>query len=298
MEKNNYNNALDEVSKENSKDVLKSDLINGWHLLNLSLLSYNGKYYPKGTEIKVKPFSTKEVIHFTSINENNPLEVDRAFQYILKSCVKCYVNGNPIPTDKFLFNLDRFAVILLIRVYSDMRTDLSFEHKCSNKKCKTEQKVKVIPQNLVFSEDLISKYFDETSGMFEIKMMSSEGMEKTYIYSPVTLKENSELFDFMINERENIDETELKVLVKLFPFMRQFIGGCKDLGEVYDRFKGLSKYEIADLALLEEKVSLEAKQSVSTVCNKCGHVEDVQMRFPDGFKAIVVSKAENDGFLL
>lgn len=300
--KQNYDGILDEViGVENPlKATPKQLLIGGWQDVNMNLLSYKGKYYPEGTVISVKPFSTKEVIHFTSINENNPLEVDRAMRYLIDECVQVRVGNRVVNTSEILFNIDRFIVILLARTYSDMRTDLTFETKCSVDKCGHEQKIKVIPQNLVFTEDKISKYYDSSSSTFVIKMKGISGDNIIVEYLPHSISENTELFDFMMLKKDEISESDLKVMAKLFPFMRSNMRNnkCKDMEDVYHTFKGLTKDEIIDLTRLSEKVSLDFTNKVSSKCGDCGHLEDVHMRFPNGIGVVVIDKDADDDFLL
>lgn len=296
-EKQDYSSALGEVIK--GKPSAKQIMSKGWQEIDLKLLSYKGAFYPPKTSISVKPFGTDEVIYFTSINEKNPLEVDRAMRYLIDECVQVRVGGLVQDSKEFLFNIDRFAIVLLARVYSDMRTDLTFEHKCSKAKCNHEQKVKVIPQNLVFSDNKIKKYWNNKTGMFDIKMKSSDdGSEVSYAYAPITIKENTELFDYMIEKREDIDESVLKVLSKIYPFMRNEMEKCKDFDDVYMAFKDLGKYKIMDLTKLSDKVVLDFTNTVSSTCGDCGHTEGVPMRFPNGIKSIVVDTDADDDFLL
>lgn len=294
-DKQDYSGALKEVTQD--QPTPKQLMTKGWQEIDLKLLSYKGAYYPPNTSISVKPFGTDEVIYFTSINEKNPLEVDRAMRYLIDECVQVRIGGLIKKADDVIFNIDRFAVVLLARVYSDMRTDLTFENKCSS--CSNEQKVKVIPQNLVFSDDKIQKYWDSKSGMFNIRMKSSaDGNEVEYAYAPITIKENTELFDFMLKQREDISESSLKVMAKVYPFMRNETNGCKDFNEVYMAFKDLGKSKIIDLTKLADKVVLDFTNTVSYKCGSCGHVEGVPMRFPNGITSIVVDTATDDDFLL
>lgn len=291
-----YDGALEEVVGK--KQSPKQFMVGGWQDINMSLLSYKGVYYPEDTVISVKPFSTKEVIQFTSINEKNPLEVDKAMRYLIDECVQVRVKGRIIKAKDIIFNIDRFSVILLARLYSDMRTDLTFENSCSVSKCNHEQKIKVIPQNLVYSKDVISKYFDGKSSVFKIQMKSVSGNPIEVEYSPTTISENTDLFDFMMGKRDEIEESELKVLSKIFPFMRKEIDKCESMSDVYLAFKDLSKDNIIDYSNLADKVVLDFNNKVSTKCGDCGHMEDVPMRFPDGIGVVVVDKNTDDDFLL
>lgn len=299
-EKQDYSGVLDQsVGTSVVKTATPKQLIQGgWQDINMNLLSYKGIYYPKDTVISVKPFSTQEVIYFTSINENNPLEVDRAMRYLIDECVQVRISGRVVKADSIIFNIDRFILILLARTYSDMRTDLSFENTCSNKKCNHEQKIKVIPQNLVFSDNKIDKYYDGKDGIFKIKMTSISGNAVQYEYLPITIKENTELFEYMMEKREEIKESELKVLSKLFPFMRSEMAECKSMEDVYHVFRDLGKDKIIDLTRLAEKVMLDFNNLVSTKCGECGQLGDVHMRFPNGIGSIVVDKSSDDDFLL
>lgn len=296
--KQDYSGALEQAVGK--KEITPKELkIGGWQELNLALLSYKGSYYPPNTSISVKPFGTDEVIYFTSVNEKNPLEVDRAMRYLIEECVQVRINNIVQKPQSVIFNIDRFAIILLARLYSDMKTDLTFEHTCSKSKCGHTQKLKVIPQNLVFTEDKIKKYYNANTGIFEIDMKSSfDGEKVTYGYAPITIKENTELFDYMMEKREDIKESELKSLSKLFPFMRKEMADCKSMEDVYVAFKDLGKNKIIDLTKLADNVVLDFSNTVSSKCGECGHMEGVPMQFPNGIKSIVVDTITDDDFLL
>lgn len=295
--KQDYSGALEEATK--SEPTAKQMMTKGWQEIDLNLLSYKGAFYPPNTSISVKPFGTDEVIYFTSINEKNPLEVDRAMRYLIEECVQVRVGGLVQKAEEVIFNIDRFAVVLLARVYSDMRTDLTFENKCSKASCNHTQKVKVIPQNLVFSENKIEKYWNASTGMFNIRMKSSDdGSEVEYSYAPITIKENTELFDYMIKKREDINESSLKVMAKIYPFMRNEMKDCKTFDDVYMAFKDLGKSKIIDLTKLADKVVLDFTNTVSYKCGSCGQMEGVPMRFPNGITSIVVDTVADDDFLL
>lgn len=293
MNKNNYDDALNQMS--DTKDVNVS-ANGGFHDINMNLLGYKGAYYPSGTKISVKPFSTEEVIYFTSINENNPLEVDRAMHYLIEKCVQVRINDKLVKSpSEIIYNFDRFTIILLTRTYSDMRTDLSFENECSKKGCGHNQKIKVIPQNIVYTKDNLSNIFNPSEDLFIIEKKSSGAK---YGYRPCSIKENQDLFNYLIDKREELSESDLKSMVKIFPFMRLHMGDAKDMDGVYHAFKDLHKDAIIDMSTLSENFDLNTKQMINTTCGSCGHVEDVALRFPNGIKSVVIDKTKIDDFIL
>ncbi|BAV39257.1 hypothetical protein BPT24_132 [Tenacibaculum phage pT24] len=304
-QKNDYSSALGEVTKQENgvKQLTPKNIAESGHLdIIMDLLGYGGRFYPKGTQISIRPFSTKEVVYFTSLNENNPLEVDQAFKYLVSEVVKVRVGNVEVKdTSSFIYQFDRFALVLIARTYSDLKTDLTFEHKCENiadgKVCGHTQTIKIIPQNLSFTESLIDKYYDEKDGKFNIDVKSSDG-KRTYGYFPLTIKENSEIMEFMISKRDDIEQHQLKAFIKLFPFMRNHLGDSKNWEDCFHAFRELAKEDVINMAKLAEKVSLTNKNEIINVCEKCGHSEGVPMRFPYGIKTIVFDKIEDDNFLL
>lgn len=290
---NDYKKALDDIEVNSGSNIASSK--GGYHPINMNLLGYKGKYYPKNTEISVKPFSVDEVVYFTSINENNPLEVDRAMGYLIDNCVKVTVNGRSVKSSDIIFNYDRFTIILLARTYSDMRTDLTFEHKCDQGSCKHEQTLKIIPQNIVYTDNKLDGVYDDGDGIFSIKKRDSDIV---YGYLPVTINENKELFNYLIEKREELSESKLKTFVKIFPFMRNHVEGAKNMDDVYHKFLDLSKEVITDLSTLADNFDLNTKQMISSKCGGCGYEGDIPMRFPNGIKSVVLDKAKIDDFIL
>ena len=307
---NDYKSALnsldDDLDSPNSVEMTEKPIVNisksimqgGWQQIDKSLLAYGGVYYPDSITISVKPFSTKEVVYFTSINENNPLEVDQAMIYLVENCIQVRNGNKVLKAVDVIFNFDRFPLILLARTYSDMRTDLTFDHKCTNDKCSKTSTYRIIPQSLVFTDNKLDKYYNNKSGNFSIKTESdnNEGFA-IYEYRPLTINENRELFDFIVEKREELDSSDLKVFIKFYPFLRNYMTEKTTISDVYFNFMDLNKTQIEDISLLLDYV-LDSTTSISVKCKHCGNNGGIPMKFPNGLRTLVVDKVKGHNILL
>jgi hypothetical protein len=161
-----------------------------WKLLNLKSLPSQGLFYPEGTELLLRSAKTKEIRHWSTIDENDPLDVRDKINFILNACTKIKVpGGRPLNFNDFL-EVDRYHI--LFRLY-----ELTFpnqENKLwANIKCDKDSHVnrtQVLSGNLRgfdYPEELM-KWYSEEDRCF--KIVSEKLNETFYLYLPTIGTEN------------------------------------------------------------------------------------------------------------
>ncbi len=170
-----------------------------WKLLDLRSLPSQGLFYPEGTELLLRSAKTKEIRHWSTIDENDPLDAIEKINFILNSCTKIKVlNGRPLNYNDFL-EIDRYHI--LFRLY-----ELTFpnqENKLfANIKCSRDGHVnntQVLSNNLIgfeYPQDLM-KWYSEEDRCFKIH---SEKLNETlYLYLPTIGTENK----FKLKKKED-----------------------------------------------------------------------------------------------
>ena len=108
-----------------------------WKLLDLRSLPSQGLFYPEGTELLLRSAKTREIRHWSTINENDPLEVREKINFVLNACTKLKVaGGRPLNFNDFL-EIDRYHI--LFRVYEltfpNQENKLWANIKCNNERC-------------------------------------------------------------------------------------------------------------------------------------------------------------------
>jgi hypothetical protein len=158
-----------------------------WKLLDLSLLPSGGLFYPNGIELLLRSAKTKEIRHWSTIDENDPVDVREKINFILNACTKFKIKGNPIPLNYNDFlEIDRYHI--LFRIYEltfpNQENKLMAYIKCSNEQCGHVNSTQVLSRNLIgfkYPEELM-KWYSESDRCFVI---NSEKLNETFrIYLP------------------------------------------------------------------------------------------------------------------
>ena len=91
-----------------------SDLHLGWHQINLEDLPSRGRFYPKDMSIKIRSAKVAEIRHFSTMDENNILDIDEKLNSIVQSCTVVSASESRV-SFKDICEEDRFFIILSIR---------------------------------------------------------------------------------------------------------------------------------------------------------------------------------------
>ncbi|CAB4173840.1 hypothetical protein UFOVP1247_324 [uncultured Caudovirales phage] len=171
-----------------------------WKLLDLRSLPSQGLFYPADTELLLRSAKTKEIRHWSTIDENDPLDVREKINFVLNSCTKIKVlGGRPLNFNDFL-EIDRYHI--LFRLY-----ELTFpnqENKLwANVKCDKDSHInhtQVVSSNLIgfkYPEELM-RWYSEEDRCF--KIVSEKLNETFYLYLPTIGIENK----FRLKRKEDL----------------------------------------------------------------------------------------------
>ena len=65
-----------------------TDEVLGWHVLDLEDLPSKGKFYAAGTIIKIRSAKAAEIRHFSTMDENNNIDMEEKLNSIVESCAQ------------------------------------------------------------------------------------------------------------------------------------------------------------------------------------------------------------------
>jgi hypothetical protein len=179
-----------------------------WKLLSLDTLPSQGLCYHTNAEILLRPAKTKEIRHWSTIDDNDPLDVRDKINFILNACTKFIIPGvKPLTFNDFL-EIDRYHI--LFRIY-----ELTFpnqENKLfANIKCKHDgliNNTQVLSRNLKgfeYPKDLL-KWYSKEDRCF--KIVSEKLNETFYLYLPTIGVENKFRTKRMDDEAKGIEIDE------------------------------------------------------------------------------------------
>ena len=189
-----------------------SDSALGWHVLDQEQLPSKGKFYPADSVIKIRSAKAAEIRHFSTMDENNYIDMEEKLNSIVESCMQMS-SGKKRLSYKDLLEEDRVIVLLSVR-------DLTFPEP-ENKlmlKGKTEQGKKPVDielaiKNLVPTtiDEEIEKYYDEKARTYIIKTRSA-GEVKMH---PPTIGVMQEVTNYLKDRQEKEVEFD-KAFIQVF----------------------------------------------------------------------------------
>ena len=245
-----------------------------WKLLDLRSLPSQGLFYPAGTELLLRSAKTKEIRHWSTIDENDPLDVREKINFVLNACTKMKVQGGrPLNFNDFL-EIDRYHI--LFRLY-----ELTFpnqENKLwANIKCDNDGHVnqtQVLSGNLKgfqFPEEVM-KWYSEEDRCFKIV---SEKLDETfYIRLPTIGVENK----FRL-KREDDEAKGVEIDDSFYSFGPYLIADWRNLNnsiltDLKFAANAWPDNKFVFIHKFTEKLKNASLNKVVSVCEKCKEVTE------------------------
>lgn len=138
-----------------------------WKLLDVRTLPSSGLFYPENVELLLRSAKTKEIRHWSTIDEDDPIDVREKINFILNACTKFKIKGQMTPLNFNDFTeVDRYHI--LFRIYEltfpNQENKLWAYIKCENAQCNHTNQTQVTSANLLgfkYPEELMKWYSPE-----------------------------------------------------------------------------------------------------------------------------------------
>lgn len=123
-----------------------------WKMLDLKTLPSGGMFYPENAELLLRSAKTKEIRHWSTIDENDPIDVREKINFILNACTKFKIKGVPLPLNfNDFLEIDKYHI--LFRIYEltfpNQENKLWAYIKCENQQCGHVNQTLVTSRNLL-----------------------------------------------------------------------------------------------------------------------------------------------------
>ena len=266
-----------------NNETLDSDIHLGWVDVNAEDLPSEGAFYPEGVTMKIRSARVAEIRHFSTLDEQNILDIEEKLNSIIKACVKVQA-GTKIMSYKDILEEDRIYLLLTIR-------DLTFPEP--------ENKIIIKAQDSAgqpFDVELSTKYFQTEEVSDEIKQYYDDQKRAFVIQTKsageVTMRPPSigvmeEVTKFMQTrqrERKTFDQSFLQILPYITTDWRGF--NSKVIFEKEIEFQGWNERKYMVIYRLAEKMKVGVKPELNVV--RDGEEVSVPMTFPDGLKSLFI----------
>lgn len=264
----------------------------GWKNLPVTILPSKGIFYPEQTRIAIRAAEVREIRHFSTIDEDDQLDIEEKLSYILERCFRMDFPGEGVVSYKDLKQEDRFFIIMAIRDLTFVRGENSIVLK-PKKRCKEtpecpftdglELRTGVL-NSYTIDKDIMKYYNPETrSFVFTVKRtgktveMTVPSIGVTQAIGEFVRKEYSinnsidegfvQIAPFIFSEWRDLTPDKIKVKLRESDFWTK---------EEYSLYFGLSER-------IKIGTTLEAKQK----CPVCGEEEvTADITFPGGIRSL------------
>lgn len=272
-----------DVSKFGPETPSASDLHLGWYMITLDDLPSRGRFYPTGTEIKIRSAKVAEIRHFSTMDENNILDIDDKLNSIVQSCTTV-TSTNSRVSFKDICEEDRFFIILSIRDLTfpepENALKVNFTAKSGN-----SHDIEIKRDYFRFFEipDEIEKYYDSSSRGFVIKTKSYGEI----FMKPPSIGVMQEITKYIKERQEkgiNIDQSLIQILPFISTDWRNF--NQRKIFDMEVDMNGWDNKKYTLLYRLAEKMKIGIQPEMKVA------VEDeeasVPINFRDGIKSIFI----------
>ena len=270
-----------------------------WKILDLQSHPSKGLFYPEGSELLLRPAKTKEIRHWSTIDENDPLDIREKINFVLNSCTKLKVRGNTMPLNfNDFIEVDRYHI--LFRIYEltfpNQENKLWANIKCENTRCNHINHTQVISQNLTgftVPEELMKWYSPEEKCF---KIVSDKLQETIRIYMPTIGIENR------FNQRQQRDrESGIEIDQSFYDFGPYLIKDWRTAGtDVLSTLKMSSLSWPENKFVFIHKFTKQLKDAslnkARVACEKCKEVTESHIFLEGSFtiKDIFIISARLD----
>lgn len=262
-----------------------------WKNIPVSNLPSKGFGYPDGFEVAIKAAEVKEIRQFSTVDDDDRLDLDDKLNTILSKCMKIRWNGGFLePYD--LWYEDRFFIIMSIRDITFIRGEnkilLPLTKNCTKEDCDLPDMIE-LKSNLLDSfevdQEILKRYSRDS---YSFKFIPKDGSAEMDLYIPTVGV--TTLCRRILSEKKRkgkkFDESFAKVASFIIPDWR----GLDE--RMYDQYERLSadwtplQFSIADQ--ITERINFATKSRIYSKCESCGGEATAEITFPRGYRSLFV----------
>lgn len=271
------------MDKFKQQEAKEADVVLGYHAIPIKSLPSAGMFYPEGVELHIRSAKVVEIRHFSTMDENNILDVDEKLNSILESCTRVTSSKKRI-SYKDLLEEDRFFLILSIRdlTFPEPETNLSVDHV--DKKGETH-KIEVLKDNFTYFKvpENIEKYYDSTERAFLIETKSFGTLQM----APPTIGIMQKMTAYIKDRQEKnlkVDQSVLQIMPYMITEWRGFTD--KEIFKFEIEMNSWSNKKYSLIYKLAEQMKVGIKPDMNVQIGD--DWEDVPIGFRDGIKSIFI----------
>lgn len=256
----------------------------GWHVLDLTTLPSQGKFYPANVVIKIRSAKAAEIRHFSTMDENNYIDMEEKLNSIVETCMQIIADKKRLSW-KDLLEEDRIVVLLSIRDLTFPEPENKLVLKGKTEKTKKQVDVELAVKNLVPSEidEEIERYYSEKERTYVIKTRSAGEVRM----KPPTIGVMQEITSYL-KDRQEKDQDFDRAFIQVLPYMQpdwRTLGLSKIFQHEVD-YKAWDEKKFMVIYRLAERMKIGVSTTLETTFE--GELVKAPLEFPGGIKSLFI----------
>ena len=261
----------------------KADFHLGYHNLDMETLFSKGRFYPIDTKISIRAAKVAEIRHFSTMMEDNILDIEEKLNGIVKGCARIEAPGKKL-SYKDLLEEDRIAIILAIRDLTFPEPEQKLLLKAENSYGVTED-VELATKNLLGTTipEEIEKYYDAVARCFRIQTRSSGEI----LMRPPSIGVMEVITKYIKEQQESRKRWD-QAFVQILPYIQLDWRGF-NTKEVFNQevaFQGWNEKKYMIMYRLAEKMKIGAQPEMEVDVD--GETVKLPLDFPGGIKSLFI----------
>ena len=264
---------------------------NEWKNIPPQNLPSKGFGYPEGFEIAIKASGVREIRQFSTVDDDDRIDLDDKLNTILSKCMKIRWNGGFLESYDLWYE-DRFYIIMAIRDMTFLRGEnkilLPVTKNCTKAECNVPDMLELrsnLLDSFIVDQEILKRYNKES---YSFKFIPKDGSQEMDLYIP-TVGVTTICRKILADKRrkgKNFDESFAKVASFIIPDWR----GLDE--SVYDQYERASidwtplQFSIADQ--ITEKINFATKSRIYSKCESCEGEVTADISFPGGYRSLFV----------
>lgn len=295
--------SLDEF-RARSDRKLNNDpptIAEGWIPLDRSELGKRSLFYPEDWEFSIRPATVQAIKNWTSVDEENPEELNKVFNEIIRLCVRMTDEKGTVHTWHEMNSWDRFWFILKVREYTFVHGESKIEYTDQCENCDEDIIFTLNSSSLTyeFPDDDLLKYWDGQKWVIDPREYDVDADPVT-LWTPKLGKDQA-IIDWAIARarqgKKDIDENFIKFLVWMISKPSRDPQNFEtQVRQAQNIYKGWDVEMNSFMNDVVRNITINPSEKLSTKCPHCGAEVTSQVQFPNGVKALFKTESKAKKF--
>ena len=291
------------LSRSNKKSTITdTPVADGWVPLDRAELGKRSLFYDEDWEFAIRPATVQAIKNWTSVNEENPEELNKVFNEIIRICVRMTDGQGNVHTWQEMNSWDRFWFILKVREYTFVKGESKIEYTDQCENCDEDIVFTLNSASLTYEfpdDDIIEKYWDGKKWVIDPREYDVDADPIT-LYTPKLGKDQA-IIDWAISRarqgHRDVDETFIKFLVWMISKASRDPQNFEmQVRQAQNIYKGWNLEMHSFMTDVINNITINPSEKLFAKCPHCGAGVTSQVQFPNGVRALFKTETKAKKF--